>query len=141
MQVVFTTKSKLGNTFQLKNCIPKDCTFSIVYKFYCALQWVLLREICNTLKCKNGWTCCTIQKMIFSIKDFLSKCDQIWSHLLKKSLMKNFIFCAVLGISTLIKRKVKRRTVSYVIIWYFATIHQPLLFYHSDPWEKCFYES
>ena len=33
-----------------------------------------------------------------STKDFLSKCDQIrifqqiWSHLLKKSLMKNFIF-------------------------------------------------
>ena len=40
--------------------------------------------------------------MKFSIKDFFSKCDQIrrklriWSHLLKKSLMENFIFCAVL---------------------------------------------
>ena len=40
-------------------------------------------------------------KMKFSIKDFFGKCDQIrkklriWSHLLKKSLMKNFIFCAV----------------------------------------------
>ena len=39
--------------------------------------------------------------MIFSIKDFLSKCDQIrrklriWSHLLKKSLMENFIFRVV----------------------------------------------
>ena len=39
--------------------------------------------------------------MKFSIKDFLSKCDQIrrklriWSHLQKKSLMENFIFCAV----------------------------------------------
>ena len=38
--------------------------------------------------------------MKFSIKDFFSKCDQIrsflqtWSYLLKKSLMKNFIFCA-----------------------------------------------
>ena len=37
--------------------------------------------------------------MKFSIKDFFSKCDQIrrklriWSHLLKKSLMENFIFC------------------------------------------------
>ena len=43
----------------------------------------------------------TAQKMKFSIKDFSSKCDQIrsfvqiWSHLLKKSLMTNFIFCAV----------------------------------------------
>ena len=38
--------------------------------------------------------------MEFSIKDFFSKCDQIrrflriWSRLLKKSLMENFIFCA-----------------------------------------------
>ena len=45
----------------------------------------------------------TAQKMKFSIKDFLCKCDQIhrklriWSHLLKKSLMENFIFCAVVG--------------------------------------------
>ena len=39
--------------------------------------------------------------MKFSIKDFLSKCDQIrsflqiWSHLLKNFLMENFIFCTV----------------------------------------------
>ena len=34
--------------------------------------------------------------MKFFIKDFLSKCDQILSkHLLKKSLMENFIFYAV----------------------------------------------
>ena len=37
----------------------------------------------------------TAQKMTFSIKDFFSKCDQGCSHLLKKSLMENFIFCAV----------------------------------------------
>ena len=43
----------------------------------------------------------TAQKMKFSIKDIFSKCDQIrrklriWLHLLKKSLMENFIFCAV----------------------------------------------
>ena len=40
----------------------------------------------------------TAQKMKFSIRDFSSMCDQIhsflriWSHLLKKSLMENFIF-------------------------------------------------
>ena len=39
--------------------------------------------------------------MKFSIKDSFSKCDQIrsflriWSHLLKKFLMENFIFCTV----------------------------------------------
>ena len=43
----------------------------------------------------------TAQKKKFSIKNFFCKCDQvrrklrIWSHLLKKSLMENFIFCAV----------------------------------------------
>ena len=43
----------------------------------------------------------TAQKMKFSIKNFFSKCDQIlgnlriWSHLLKKFLKKNFIFCGV----------------------------------------------
>ena len=43
----------------------------------------------------------THKKMKFSIKDFFSKCDQIrrklriYSHLLKKFLMENFIFCAV----------------------------------------------
>ena len=43
----------------------------------------------------------TAQKLKFSIKDFFSKCDlirsflRIWSLLLKKSLMVNFIFCAV----------------------------------------------
>ena len=46
------------------------------------------------------WTT-TLHKLKFFIKDFFSKCDQmhsflwIWSHLLKKSIMENFIFCAV----------------------------------------------
>ena len=52
----------------------------------------------------------TAHKMKLSIKNLFSKCHQIrsflwiWSHLLKKSLMENFIFCAVLLslISTLI---------------------------------------
>ena len=40
--------------------------------------------------------------MKFFIKVFYRKCDQIpkflqiWSHLLKKALMENFIFCAAL---------------------------------------------
>ena len=40
----------------------------------------------------------TAQRMKFSIKGFFSKCEKIhsflriWSHLLKKSLMENFIF-------------------------------------------------
>ena len=50
----------------------------------------------------------TAQKMKFSIKDLFlfSKFDQIhsflwiWSHLLKRSLMENFIFCAVFVLET-----------------------------------------
>ena len=43
----------------------------------------------------------TAQKIKYSIKDSYSECDQIrsllriWSHLLKKSVMENFIFCVV----------------------------------------------
>ena len=37
----------------------------------------------------------TTQKMKFSIKDFFSKCDQMYSHLLKKFLKENFIYCAM----------------------------------------------
>ena len=41
---------------------------------------------------------CTAQKMKFFVKDFFGKCNQIrrklqvWSYLLKKSLIENFIF-------------------------------------------------
>ena len=43
-----------------------------------------------------------VKKMKFSIEDFFRNSDQIrmklrhWPHLLKKSVMENFIFCAVL---------------------------------------------
>ena len=66
----------------------------------------------NTWPC---WLISTVQKMKFCIKDFFSKCDQIrrelwiWSHLLKKSLMENFIVCAMQCAETLL------RNVSYNI--------------------------
>ena len=53
-------------------------------------------QICNFLVYKRVPN--TVQKVKFSLKDFFSKCDQIRSflrirsHLLKKSLMENFIF-------------------------------------------------
>ena len=51
-------------------------------------------------------------KKTFFIKYFFSKCDQIrsflqiWSHLLKKSLMENIIFCAVLIVTNLGGRQI-----------------------------------
>ena len=44
---------------------------------------------------------------MFSIEDLFSKCDQIrsiiriWLHLLKKSLMENFIFCVVFTLNAI----------------------------------------
>ena len=58
-------------------------------------------EIFENNKTTENLSSFTAQTMKFSIKDFFCKCDQIriflriWSHLPKKSLMKNFIFCAV----------------------------------------------
>ena len=46
--------------------------------------------------------------MKFSVEDFLSKIFlSIWSHLLKQSLKKNFIFCAVKFIGTSVHRFLK----------------------------------
>ena len=56
----------------------------------------MIGEVINHRELAN-----TAQKMKFSIEDFASICDHIrrklwiWSHLLQKSLMENFIFCAV----------------------------------------------
>ena len=53
------------------------------------------------------------QKMKFSIKDFFSKCDQILrklqilSHLLKKSLLKNFIFCVFCSFHLILVTRLK----------------------------------
>ena len=64
----------------------------------------------------------TTQKMKFFIKDFFSKCDQIrsllriWSHLRKKSLMENFIFCAVDRISKMSKGAHDQRWRMYLML-------------------------
>ena len=69
--------------------------------FMCLVSLVLGIRL-NTLIFKS-LTISTGQKMKFSIEHFFSKCYQIgrflwiWSHLLKKSLMENLIFCAVIG--------------------------------------------
>ena len=51
----------------------------------------------------------TAQKMKFPIMDLFGKCDlirsflRIWLHLLKKSLMENFIFCAVFAVFSVVE--------------------------------------
>ena len=84
------------NRNQLKNVFL--LISSLIYErrtFLCSIYVV------GCFLCKVQHRNTIAQKMKFSIKDFFSKCDQIssilriWSHLLKKSLMENFIFCEV----------------------------------------------
>ena len=63
--------------------------------------------------------------MKFSVQDFSGKCDQIrsflhiWSHLLKKSLMKNFIFRAV--------KDTRITTMDIVLLSLLLTLHSYVL--------------
>ena len=58
--------------------------------------------------------------MNFFIKDFFSECDQIrmflriWSHLLKKSLMENIMFCTVYMITSLDNSFINHIFIGYV---------------------------
>ena len=58
------------------------------------------------------------KKMKLSIKEFFSKCDQsllqIRSHLLKKSLMENFMFCVVYIFGDVIHKIEKLHKVPYI---------------------------
>ena len=72
----------------------------------------------------------TAQKRKFSVKDFFSKCDQIlrflpiWSHLLKKSLMKNFSFCAVIiGFQLLVQNNLFP---AFSCHFFYNTLQKPL---------------
>ena len=76
----------------------KNVYFSIIQVSKMALMVAIMR--CEEWKFLF-LTPYTAQKMKFSIKDFSSKCDffsflRIWSHIKKKFLMENFIFCAVI---------------------------------------------
>ena len=78
---------------QLRNI--KTVNFGFLVLFFLSNWSQIFRHICWILGAYTG------QKMKFLIKDFFSKCDQIcrflrmWSYSLKKSLMGNFIFDAV----------------------------------------------
>ena len=69
---------------------------NFAFQLFIILQY-FTREIC-TIRTVLTEPSYAAQKLKFSIKDFFSKCDQVriklrvWSDLLKKSLMQNFIF-------------------------------------------------
>ena len=69
------------------------------------VKWKARNNVYGYLYPNRGKTETSTAQKMFSIKDFLSKCDQIrsfvriWSHLLRKSLMDIFIFRKVSRIS------------------------------------------
>ena len=66
---------------------------SMIFQIFCFSNNILTQNHLVPKRLLNDLAIRTAQKMNFS--SFL----RIWSHFLKKSLMENFIFCAVSGIS------------------------------------------
>ena len=95
---------KAGQTSKMENFAKIDNGWKllIIFPQSSILDVWLGFEYASEVHSVFYWRC-TAPKMKLSIKDFFSKCDQIcsflqiWSNLLKKSLMENFIFCVVLN--------------------------------------------
>ena len=113
-------KNKISNfrrvSVQIYESVIKN-QFTLVLNNIFSPYIAVYRESYNTQHVLT----CTAQKMKFSIKGFFSKCDQIRrklrirSHLLKKSLMVNFIFCAVVHSSDCLKNGEKILIENYVV--------------------------
>ena len=80
----------------------------------------------------------TAQKMKSSIKDFFIKCDKIrsflriWSHLLKKSLMENFIFFEQWTESEIVPFIQENTSQKKLIFWHiFYPVNFSLWWHHS----------
>ena len=75
---------------------PAKFQLKCIRKLFCKHKCLMVRKY-------------TAQKMKLSITVFFSKCDQIyrqlriWSHLMKKAVKENFIFCAVVPFTDIIK--------------------------------------
>ena len=91
-----------SNIFSLMNVlmvssVNRPCEYSCFPMGRCKKKVTPLYE----LKTRYTDFLDTTQKMKLSIKDLFRKCDQIhsflriWSNLLKKSLIENFIFCTM----------------------------------------------
>ena len=87
-------KMQTGKNFVFRHFSRRECIIGLKCQLYKGLKQY----------CKESWKFCfnyTARKMKLSIHDFFSKCDlvrrnlRIWSHLLKNSLMENFIFLCV----------------------------------------------
>ena len=87
------------------------------------MDWFLYdKDLCHETV-NDNFHIHTVQKMKFFINNFLSKCKQIrrklWisSHLLKKPLIENFIFCAVSAHVRRYTDQTKARVLVYSTFW------------------------
>ena len=110
--------NQIAGFFDHQYLRKESCDIFIILSFFFNDSVTSFSKLCGGLF-SYDLLMCTAQKTKFSIKDFFSKCDQIrrkmriWSHLLKKSLMENLIFCAVkiegLQLVTLFKERLQYR--------------------------------
>ena len=108
----------------------------ILHKFasYQCLQ-MGVRDFSISLR---SWVIGTTQKMKFAIKDFSSKCDQIrrylriWSYLLEKSLMENFIFVQWVVLLKEINYQVRSRTSNHCASQKRAKIESWVIYHKSN---------
>ena len=108
--------------FQESHCASRSWLLITLYHF---LEGAILHWESHYFLVSNDWgswgflVYYTEQKMKFSIKDFFSKSDQvmgIWSRLLKKFLMENFLQC-IAGWVTILGQTVFSAT--SLILWRF----------------------
>ena len=117
LQLIKTMKRLPRNIFslkkhnwQIKSTIPRLIISKRISVIFMQWQWVYYLCAAMQVYITASWVVLfftfkpitvAAQKMKFSIDDFFSKCDQIcsflqiWSHLLRKSLMEDAIFCEV----------------------------------------------
>ena len=113
MDIFISTDHKQKNTLaNLIICFLSNALFFLVSMFIITFFLYLFRKFTffyfinhsHSLYIMVQGECLvflSLQQMKFSIKDFFSKFDQIcrflrtWSHLLRKSWMEDFIFCAL----------------------------------------------
>ena len=115
MKKLSSTEAELKKALLMKKSAKPELTVTIKLNLlnnnggkHKCLEYLFFSDISKNLGSKVIWNPSSDLKetvgllyMRFSTKGFISKCDyirsflQIWSHLLKKSLIENWMFCAV----------------------------------------------
>ena len=96
-----------------------ECTYFYISKNIASYTFQFVFKIVDSLQC--------------ILKDFLPSFLQIWSHLLKKSLMNNFIFCAMLFVLKKSTNQKVGQSVNFFVVDGIASHYK--IFFHNN-WGK-----